>query len=108
MARNPKSPYEIAKRSPHLRKYKEFEDDEFEIIGYQEGAGVDEKTVIWKCKTKDGEEFKVRPVGSLEHRRFLFSNAQNYIGKLLTVKYQELSEIGVPRFPVGKDIRLDI
>jgi len=105
MARNPKSPYEISKRSSHLQKYKEFDDDEFEIIGFQEGSGVDEKTVIWKCKTDKGEEFSVRPKGSLEHRRKLFADAKNCIGKLLTVKYQELSEIGVPRFPVGKDIR---
>lgn len=105
MVRNPKSPYEIAKRSSHLQKYKEFEDDEFEIIGFQEGSGVDEKTVIWKCKTKDGEEFNVRPKGSVEHRKQLFIDAPKHIGKLLTVKFQELSEIGVPRFPVGKDIR---
>ena len=82
-----------------------FNDDEFEIIGFQEGCGVDEKTVIWKCKTTNNEEFNVRPIGDLEHRRLLFSKAPKYIGKMLTVKYQELSEIGVPRFPVGKDIR---
>ena len=105
MVRNLRSPYEISKRSSHLQKYKEFSDDEFEIIGFQEGSGVDEKTVIWKCKTVGGEEFSVRPKGDLDHRRNLFKNAKKYIGKQLTVKYQELSETGVPRFPVGKDIR---
>lgn len=105
MVRNMLSPYELSKRSSYLQKYKEFNDDEFEIIGFQEGCGVDEKTVIWKCKTTNNEEFNVRPIGDLEHRRLLFSKAPKYIGKMLTVKYQELSEIGVPRFPVGKDIR---
>jgi DNA ligase-1 len=105
MVRNPNSPYEISKRSSYLQKYKEFDDDEFEIISFQEGNGVDEKTVIWKCKTLGGEEFSVRPKGNLLHRRNLFTNAKKSIGKMLTVKYQELSELGVPRFPVGKDIR---
>ena len=30
---------------------------------------------------------------------------KNYIGKMLTVIFQEYSGIGVPRFPVGKCIR---
>ena len=52
-----------------------------------------------------GEEFSVRPKGNLLHRRNLFTNSKKSIVKMLTVKYQELSELGVPRFPVGKDIR---
>lgn len=111
MVRTPSSPYEISKRSSHLQKYKEFEDDEFEITGFMEAKGSDSGSVIWICKTKDsptspGKEFNVRPVGSLEHRRELFKNAESNIGKLLTVKYQELSEkSNIPRFPVGKTIR---
>lgn len=106
MVRNPLSPYEISKRSSHLQKYKEFSDSEFEIIGFHEGNGVDKGTVIWKCQTINNKKFNVRPKGSLEHRKQLFANANNCLGKMLTVKYQELSEQGVPRFPVGKDIRI--
>lgn len=105
MVRKTNSKYEISKRSSNLKKYKVFNDDEFEIVGYQEGGGTDEKTVIWKCKTNTDECFNVRPVGNLKHRKQLFIDADKYIGKKLTVKYQELSEMGVPRFPVGKDIR---
>jgi len=61
--------------------------------------------VIWKCKTKEGKEFEVRPVGTVESRSELLKNASKCIGKFLTVTYQELSEFGVPRFPVGKTIR---
>ena len=32
-------------------------------------------------------------------------NGDKYIGKKLTVIYQELTEDGKPRFPVGKAIR---
>jgi DNA ligase-1 len=41
----------------------------------------------------------------MEQRREWFTNGKQYIGKLLTVIYQELSEQEVPRFPVGKAVR---
>jgi ATP-dependent DNA ligase len=102
--RNSDSLYEF-RRSKHLQKFKTFSDDEFEIIDFKEGTGHDLGTVIWKCKTKDGKEFDVRPIGSIQERSELFKNGKQCIGKMLTVTYQELSEFGVPRFPVGKTIR---
>ena len=102
--RNIKATYEFT-RTKNLQKYKTFSDDEFEIIGYKQGEGHDDGTVIWKCKTKSGKEFDVRPVGSVKERSELYKNGDKCIGKMLTVTYQELSEFGVPRFPVGKTIR---
>jgi DNA ligase-1 len=92
-------------RSNDLLKYKEFKESEFVIVGFSEGVGRDAGTVIWMCRTPEGRDFHVRPKGTLEFRRQLFQNACHQLGKLLTVVYQELSEMGVPRFPVGKDIR---
>lgn len=92
-------------RSNDLQKYKTFKDDEFTIIGFEEGEGHDEGTVKWKCKTEAGKVFTVRPVGTVEERKDAFNNGKDYIGKRLTVKYQELSEDGVPRFPVGLRVR---
>lgn len=102
--RNSDSNYEFT-RSKHLQKYKTFEDDEFKIISFKEGEGNDKGTVIWKCVAKNGKEFEVRPIGTVSERSLMFKNGHKYIGKLLTVTYQELSEFGVPRFPVGKTIR---
>ena len=93
------------KRTLALQKYKEFEEAEFPIIGFSEGTGRDANTVIWKCMATD--EFFVRPKGSYEYRHQLFLNAEKYVGKMLTVIYQELTEKGIPRFPVGKAIRED-
>ena len=104
MLRNKKGPY-VSNRSHDLQKYKEFEEDEFVIVGFREAEGRDSGTVIWRCATKTGDEFDCRPVGSVEHRKDLFQNAQSNIGKLLTIKYQELSEKGIPRFLSGKSIR---
>jgi ATP-dependent DNA ligase len=102
--RNKLAPYEFT-RSKHLQKYKSFFDDEFEIVDYKQGSGLDDGTVIWRCKTSDGSEFDVRPTGTVEERKKLFKNGDKYIGKFLTVKYQELSSYKIPRFPVGIAVR---
>jgi DNA ligase-1 len=61
--------------------------------------------VIWVCKTQSGQEFTVRPEGTLETRKNYFKNKNNFFGKLLTVKFQNLTSLGIPRFPVGIVIR---
>lgn len=105
MLRNKGGMYRCNYRSHDLQKYKEFEEDEFRIIGFTQGDGRDKGTVIWVCETKEGKEFTVRPRGTMESRRKLFESGKKYVGKMLTVIYQELTEEGKPRFPVGKDIR---
>lgn len=104
--RNIKSIYRIGFRSWDLQKLKDFKEEEFEIVGFQEGEGGREKgTVIWECATQGGKRFRVRPRGSLEHRKELWKRAPEFTGSLLTVIFQERTKDGVPRFPVGKDLR---
>jgi DNA ligase-1 len=103
--RNKNGLYKLNARSADLQKYKEFEDDEFEVIGFTEGEGLEKGLVIWICTTKDGKVFNVRPRGTHEERAELFKKAKNYIGKKLTVRFQELSDDGIPRFPVGITFR---
>ena len=105
MLRNKTGMYRCNYRSHDLQKYKEFQEDEFRIIGFMQGDGRDKGTVIWVCETKEGKEFKVRPRGTIENRSKLFKTGEKYVGKMLTVIYQELTEEGKPRFPVGKDVR---
>jgi len=102
--RNFHSKYEFH-RTKHLQKFKNFEENEFEIVGFKQGEGHDDGAVIWKCKTENEQYFDVRPLGSIKQRIDWFKSASNFIGKMLTVTYQNLSEIGIPRFPVGKTIR---
>ena len=47
----------------------------------------------------------MRPKGSVEKRQQMFKDLEKIIGKELTVRYQELSEDGIPIFPVGIVIR---
>ena len=105
MLRNCKGLYRKGFRSHDLQKYKEFQENEYPIIGFEEGDGRDKGCVIWVCQISSGKEFRVRPRGTMEQRRQWYSNGSTCVGKQLTVIYQELSEQGVPRFPVGKAIR---
>ncbi len=106
MLRDADGPYQINKRSKYLQKYKEFMDDEFRIVGFHEGSGNEKGAVVWDCVTKDGQPFAVRPRGTFDARKLLFQDAASYIGKWLTVIFQEYSTDGIPRFPVGKGIRV--
>jgi ATP-dependent DNA ligase len=97
--------YEENKRSKFLQKHKSFIEEEFEIEGFHDGEGHDKDMVIWECKTDCGKKFSVKPRGAFKERRDMFLNADSYIGKKLTVIFQEYSADGIPRFPVGKSVR---
>lgn len=104
MIRDASSIYEIGKRSNYLLKHKEFQTEEYEIVDTKEGTGREKGTAIWICKVGD-QHFSVRPEGTLEVRRKFLEEKDRYIGKQLTVRFQNLTALGVPRFPVGVAIR---
>jgi len=105
MVRNLTGAYAIGKRSANLQKVKTFLDGEYPIVGFTQGTGGETGCVIWECHTPAGQPFGVRPRGTQEDRKVLFQNGSDYIGRQLTVRYQELTDYGVPRFPVGIAIR---
>ncbi len=102
--RNYKGIYENT-RSKNLQKYKSFDDDEFKIVGFTEGTGIEKGLVIWECETKEGKKFNVRPKGKHPERRKLFNNGSKYIGQLLTVRFFGYTDDNIPRFPVGIAVR---
>ncbi len=102
--RNYKGVYEHT-RSKNLQKYKNFDDDEFKIVGFTEGTGIEKGLVIWECETKQGKKFHVRPQGTHPERKKLFKNGKQYIGKMLTVKFFGYTDDGLPRFPIGIALR---
>jgi len=104
MLRTKKGAYKNS-RSTDLLKYKEFFDDEYEVVGVEQGVGLEDGCVIWVCQTKEGKTFHCRPRGTREDRQQLFENGEDYVGKMLTVRYQENTDEGLPRFPVGITFR---
>lgn len=90
-------------RSNGLLKLKQFTDREYLIIGGSQGKGKFLGAVIFKCITDDGKEFDVMPTGTMEQRRQWFKELNSFIGKNLTVRYQDLSIDGVPTILTGID-----
>ena len=104
MIRNPLMQYEHT-RSKNLLKYKEFIDDEFEVVDITAGKGL-RSTMAGRihCVTKDGVEFEASMRGTHEYFTELLENKSEYIGLLATVRYQNLTPDGKPRFGVMVDI----
>lgn len=101
MLKNTHGLYMFQYNSDDIEKVKSFEDDEFEIIGGKEGTGGDTGCIIYRCVTANSREFDARPRGTVEARQEMFKNLPNDIGKMLTVRYAELSDDGIPLQPVG-------
>lgn len=97
-------------RSFDMLKYKKFKDAEYKIVDFEEGkgnlAGIAAAVI---CETDNGEQFKAGVTGTQDYARNLYENRNEYVGKLATIKYQELTPMkdgkgGVPRF--GKMIEI--
>lgn len=97
--------YEFGKRSKSLLKWKEFEDKEFKIIDIDSGRGKMEECPIFMCQNDLNDRlFAVVPIGTMEERKKMFCRSN--IGKILTVKFIGRTEDNIPKFAVGKNIRL--
>jgi DNA ligase-1 len=90
-------------RSNGLLKLKKFHDGEYRIIGGKDGKGKFKGSVIFRCITDDGKEFDVNPTGTMEERRQWFNELDSFIGKQITVRYQDLSNDGIPTILTGID-----
>lgn len=104
-------PYNFG-RSNDLLKYKFFKDEEYEITDVEDGKGnlAGIASAVWFV-TKNGQKFKAGATGTQEWCRELFLNKEAVIGKMGTVKFQELTPVdaegngGVPRFGKLMSIR---
>lgn len=106
MVRNANGKYKCKYRSYDLLKFKDFEDSEYPIVDFtfeKDTSGNLQDLIIWICETPNKDYFRVRPQGTQEERRKLFNMCQEdfsrFKGKNLWVKYFELSDKNVPRFP---------
>ena len=102
--RNKDGVYKFGKRSYDLQKVKDFDDDEFEIVG---GKLDKDGCCVFRCVTGVGYEFDVRPEGTEEQRKKYFEEIDKLRGKKLSVRYfgMTTSAGSVPRFPVGISVR---
>jgi ATP-dependent DNA ligase len=93
------APYEN-KRTKSLMKYKDFKDEEYEIVEVIEGEGNRTGTVgKFRLKLDDQRTFDSNIKGDFNYLKDLLKNKDSLIGKKATVKYFNLTPAGVPRFP---------
>jgi DNA ligase-1 len=102
MLRRPCSPY-VRGRSSALLKVKSFFDAEARVLNYSPGAGRHSGRVgALQVISPDGVAFKVG-TGLTDQER----DNPPAIGSVITYRYQELTDAGVPRFPSYIGIRDD-
>ena len=106
VARKPDKVYGFGKRGSDMVKVKMYQDDEFEIIDYQDGLRPEDFTFV--CQTKEGKQFAAKPIGDRELKIQYLENIDNIIGKKGIVKYFEISKDGVPLQPVFQAVRYDL
>jgi len=93
------------KRSKHLLKLKAFLDDEYEIIDIIEGKGNRSGMAgNLELKMPNGKTFSAGIRGGEDYYKELLKNKNKLIGKNTTIRYQNLSEDGIPRFPIAINI----
>lgn len=94
MLRQPGSTYEIG-RSMTLLKVKTFHDAEATVVAHQAGRGKHEGRLgALVAQLPDGTEFSIGTGFSDAER-----SSPPPVGSIVTFRYQELSDGGVPRFP---------
>ena len=100
-------PYE-QKRSYNLQKFKDFNDTEATIVGYEIGKGKREGTLgKFLMQDDDGIEFGCPPGKGYNYAALtnILNNIHDYIGKRATFTYFERTQYGSYRHPMFKTIR---
>jgi DNA ligase-1 len=106
MARNANGTYESDKRSKNLQKMKEFIDEEFPIVGVQDGRGKDAGTVAtFLVRLPCGSEVPVRLKATYAKRREYMHKPELWQGKTLTVCFKRWTADRKLYLPVAKAIR---
>lgn len=102
------------KRINGLIKYKEFQDDEFKIIGAEEGNGnlagmigvfIMETLPHHTTESGEPETFRAAPTGTHAKWAEWWQIKDELYGQLATVRFQNLTPRGVPRFGKLRAIR---
>jgi ATP-dependent DNA ligase len=103
-------------RSKNNLKVKQRFDDEYKVVGFTQGtSGRDIGALIWKLATANGKEFNAVPKAPdnekstkqpkmMDVRRNMFKEftehpekfQEQYLGKMMTVEYEDLSKDGIP------------
>lgn len=101
------------KRSNSLMKKKDFQDAEFKIVDVIKGKpyikpDATYEMAIYTCETSDGVLFEATAPGTMQEKHNAWKERFSAIGKMLTVKYFNMTPNGAPFLPVALRLREDI
>jgi hypothetical protein len=96
-----------ALRSREVLKIKQRHSAEYEIVDFTQGTkGRDKGALLWVCKVANGKTFVATPKNTTYVKRYkLFADLEKqnnllfknkYLGKMMTIEYEDLSKLKVP------------
>lgn len=105
VVRDSSEKYKCGARDRRMQKIKLFTDAEFKIKGISDG--LREEDMCFIMETKEGYEFKAKPVGDRLLKKYYIEHEKELIGKYGTVKYFGFTTTDepVPNLPVFKAVR---
>lgn len=111
MIRNVESTYDMGKRSSNLLKMKDFCQEEYIVIGFNQKKVVNDNVTLGSIILQSSDktiQFNATPSMTNEEKQEIWQNQNMYLGKIGTVKFFEKTPKGIPRFPrlIGfRDVR---
>ena len=104
--RDPERPYKPNGRTNDMIKIKQYQSEEFLIIGYELGLRGSED-MVFVLETSDGIKFKAKPHGDREQKQWYIDNfEQECLNRYAITKFFYLSDDRVPLQPSVAAIRL--
>lgn len=97
--------YEAGRRSSSLLKIKEFEQEEFQVVGFKTSSTG---WAICECVTKDGKKFDCSAPGTLEEKKRVLYQQDKYLYRYLTIDFAHWTDDGLPFQPTAVRWREDI
>jgi hypothetical protein len=88
-------------RSNDLQKYKEEKMESAYVIDLEEKKHVKGFGFVFICRhEKTGKSFKMNANGSVEYKKQVFLNKDQYINRKIRYKFTEVTKDNIPRYPV--------
>ena len=106
MVKDTAAPYRFG-RGTEVMKLKAFHDVDLEIEGFVEGTGKHEGKLGSVVVSYEGVEVQVGSGWSDELREAVWSDREAFLGRVIEVRYQEVTPDGSLRFPTFKCFRND-
>lgn len=107
VARDASKSYGFGSRTNSMIKFKNYQSEEFLIVGYELGLRGNED-MVFICITSDGKQFKAKPHGDKLQKDWYVENfGSECLNHYANVKFFYYSDEGTPLQPSVSSIRID-